>query len=275
MVSVELKDSIKIGQESKSLFLTFDYNPEVVDSIKTLKTRYWHYNLKAWEVPQESIHDLIRIFGVESLHIDENVDLEYIKENVELNDNEKWTIFNPLLSKLPSDIAKFTIEVLDQVPDYFYNVAASSSGRYHPKYALGEGGLLRHTLAAGLIALELFNNETVCGEFNNREKGLMLSAIILHDTFKHGLTESNHTVAEHPLIAARFIRELKQDIISELDVKTIASCISTHMGEWNMDYKNKFEIMDKPKSNMQKFVHMCDYLASRKILEVNFDNYIK
>lgn len=144
MIYVSLRDSIKVNQDSKSLFLTFSYDPTIVNLIKQIKTRHWHYDLKAWEVPQESIHELINIFGMNSLHIDENVDLEYIKETVELNNSEQWNVFNPLLFKMPTDIAKFTIEVLKQVPSYFYIVQASSSGRYHPTYALGEGGLVRH-----------------------------------------------------------------------------------------------------------------------------------
>lgn len=124
-----------------------------------------------------------------------------------------------------------------------------------------------------MIAVELFNNQTVCGKFSNRDKGLMLSAIILHDTFKHGLSEECSTIAEHPIIASKFIREMKQDILPKEDVVMIANCIATHMGEWRYDYKTKLAIMDEPSSDMQKFVHECDYLASRKILEVNFDGF--
>ena len=43
------------------------------------------------------------------------------------------------------------------------------------------------------------------------------------------------------------------------------------MGEWNTDYKTKEEVLPLPESEMQKFTHLCDYLASRKMLEVNFD----
>jgi hypothetical protein len=43
------------------------------------------------------------------------------------------------------------------------------------------------------------------------------------------------------------------------------------MGQWNYDYKSKKAVLPKPKTGKQFFVHMCDYLASRKFLEVNFD----
>lgn len=52
---------------------------------------------------------------------------------------------------------------------------------------------------------------------------------------------------------------------------TLACCIASHMGQWNTDYKSGKEILPKPSSPLQKFVHQCDYLASRKYLEVNFN----
>ena len=35
------------------------------------------------------------------------------------------------------------------------------------------------------------------------------------------------------------------------------------------------EVLTPPTSESQKFVHMCDYLASRKFLEVKFDTVLK
>ena len=45
------------------------------------------------------------------------------------------------------DIRKFAEVLIDNAPDYFFHVAASSTGKYHPKYALNDGGLMRHTKA--------------------------------------------------------------------------------------------------------------------------------
>ena len=50
------------------------------------------------------------------------------------------------------------ITMINKLPDYFFLVPASSTGKYHPDYALGEGGLLRHTKAAVRIAHELLIN---------------------------------------------------------------------------------------------------------------------
>ena len=54
---------------------------------------------------------------------------------------------------------KYLIELL---PDYFFEIPASSTGKYHPSYALGEHGLIRHTKAAVRIAYELFDDESIC-----------------------------------------------------------------------------------------------------------------
>ena len=43
------------------------------------------------------------------------------------------------------------------------------------------------------------------------------------------------------------------------------------MGPWNTDYSGT-EILPKPHSKCQNFVHMCDYLASRKYLDMKFVN---
>ena len=38
--------------------------------------------------------------------------------------------------------------LLDGLPEYFYTIPASSTGKYHPDFASGEGGLVRHTKVA-------------------------------------------------------------------------------------------------------------------------------
>ena len=43
------------------------------------------------------------------------------------------------------------------------------------------------------------------------------------------------------------------------------------MGPWTTDYKGN-EILEKPKDKYQRFVHMCDYLSSRKFLDIKFEN---
>ena len=170
-------------------------------------------------------------------------------------------------------IKEFTIKALEILPDYFFEVAASSSGKYHPSYALGKGGLVRHTKAAVRIAIELFRCEAVTGHFSDDVKDIIISALVLHDGAKHGLNGSRYTVTEHPKVVVELIKS-NSDTYKNLDKKIfnqIMDGIATHMGAWNTDFKTKKEVLDKPKTEVQNFIHLCDYLASRKCLEFNFN----
>jgi hypothetical protein len=175
------------------------------------------------------------------------------------------------------EIRKFAVYMIAELPDYFFVVPASSTGKYHPEYSLGEGGLVRHTKSAVLIAKTLLDLEQYQSKYTEEERDIMLTALLLHDGVKHGLNGSKYTVSTHPTEMVDFINDfiIKKDLNPWDDmittVKMICDCIATHMGEWNKDYKTGEEILDKPETNMQKFVHMCDYLASRKFLEVNFE----
>lgn len=165
--------------------------------------------------------------------------------------------------------------VSELIPDYFWEVAASSTGKYHPSYALGEGGLYRHTLAAVRIAIGMFP----LTKYTDNEKDKIILALIMHDSFKHGVQYSKYTKAEHPVIAAGQIQTYCKIWLPECygsDFgESIAQLVLTHMGQWNTDWKTKKEIMPKPSTSMQKYVHMCDYLASRKYLEFNFEEVVK
>ena len=84
-------------------------------------------------------------------------------------------------------------KMIELLPDYFFEVPASSTGKYHPEYALGEGGLLRHTKAAVRIAYELLNDPCIGDKYTQDEKDLMIMALILHDGLKSGLNHEKYT----------------------------------------------------------------------------------
>jgi len=164
------------------------------------------------------------------------------------------------------------VKLLELIPDYFYHVAASSTGKYHPSFSLGEGGLLRHTKVAFEFGKILLENPCFGDKYTSREKDLMLFAILFHDSFKHGLQEEKYTRSDHPLIAANFIIEHAKEIeLDEEDAYFVSESIKSHMGPWNTDYYTKEEILPKPKNKYQSFVHMCDYLSSKKFLDIKFD----
>ncbi len=180
----------------------------------------------------------------------------------------KKDIFKEELSRFTNENVRKSAEyVLEQLPDYFYTVPASSTGKYHPSFSLGEGGLVRHVKAAMIILEEMFQNEVFCS-CDEYKKDLIRMALLLHDGFKHGLVGTGYTVVEHPVIMADYLVENKDKLfISEDDAKFVASLIRCHMGPWNKDRFGKV-IMPVPKTEEEKLVHLCDYIASRKCIEI-------
>ena len=161
--------------------------------------------------------------------------------------------------------------LVNLLPEYFYHIPASSTGKYHPKYALGDGGLLRHTKVVVRIGYELLNNNSIGHSFTSDEKDLMLLGMMLHDGLKSGLIQEKYTRYDHPLLAAQFVIDNKDKTkLTDLEIKLLTNAMESHMGEWNTDY-NGNEILPKPSNKYQRMVHMCDFLASKKFIEVEFD----
>lgn len=176
----------------------------------------------------------------------------------------KMNQFNNEISLISNTrIRKFTEIIIDTLPSYFFEVPASSTGKYHPDYALGNGGLVRHVKAAFGIAYDLFK----INKFTEIEMDCIMSALILHDGVKHGLTFNQYVRHEHPLLMFDYVLRIS----FECDYKReIAELIKTHMGQFTTCKWSKI-VLPEPKSKCQRFVHMCDYLASRKTLEYNFN----
>jgi hypothetical protein len=197
-----------------------------------------------------------------------------------LTNEDKLKLFEKELNYIKNpNIKEFTTQILLRLPDYFFHIGASSTGKYHSQVCLGEGGCVRHTQMNVMFAIDLMNLEML--KYTDIQKDIVISTLILHDGLKHGFEEENgnyskYTVVDHPLLIIKFINQQK-DLISILD-KTILNeillCLGTHMGEWNTDYKTKKEILPKPNSKLQNFVHLCDYLGSRKYIK-DFDFDVK
>lgn len=167
------------------------------------------------------------------------------------------------------EIRKDVEYIMSNIPEYFYKVPASSTGKYHPEFSLGDGGLLRHTKAAVKIAMELFEVEN----FEQHEKDCIIAALIMHDSLKHGASYSEYTQFEHPIYAAQnLIKNYEEGNLkmSCYDAIHIAELIACHMGKWNTN-KYSQTILPKPANAFQKFVHTCDFLASRKFLDIKFN----
>ena len=171
-------------------------------------------------------------------------------------------------------IRNFAEKALLLLPDYFFTMPASTSGRFHPKFSLGDGGLVRHTKVAVRFAVDIISLEMM--KYSDIEKDIIIASLLLHDGMKCGVNGTG-TVLLHPTIMADFIGNNTElnTLLDENILDKIKGCISAHMGEWAYDYKDKYkknQLMPKPKGKLQSIVHLSDYLASRKYLaEFDFD----
>lgn len=181
-------------------------------------------------------------------------------------------LFEVELTYLKSDrIRNACLAMTKLLPDYFYEVPASSTGKYHPSYSLGEGGLLRHSKAAMRIGYELLQDPSIGDKYTDDEKDLMLMALLIHDGLKSGNPQEKYTRFDHPILMADYLMDCEEELGLEVEeIEFLGDVIKTHMGVWTTDY-NGNEVLEKPKTKYQNFVHMCDYLASRKCLLVPFD----
>lgn len=187
--------------------------------------------------------------------------------------NEKANIFVPLLDSFENeDIKNFAQECIEIIPDYFWEVGASSTGKYHPQYALGELGLARHTCALVRFLNHILNIDCFKNEYTSRERDLLRVAGIMHDSRKSGddeaFSKNKFTKFDHPILAANEIRTMI-GFIPEDEVEFVAQAIEAHMGAWNTDKRSKI-VLPLPKTEAQKLLHLADYLASRKDIEVLF-----
>lgn len=146
-------------------------------------------------------------------------------------------------------------------PDYFWSDGASSSGKYHPKFSQGMGGLVRHTKAVVMFAEELLRMSSYA-YMKDVYKDYVIAACILHDTAKYGVDEYDKADYKyHAVNAAEAFSDfcINNDcIVSEFLINAIAA----HMGQWSTDRE------DRPFTSIDRCVHMADYMASRSFIDI-------
>ena len=186
---------------------------------------------------------------------------------------DKTLVFTKELSYIKdARILENSKKMIEMLPDYFFLVPASSTGKYHPEFAQGNGGLLRHTKAAVRIAYEILSDVCLCTGYTSLEKDLIIIALIMHDGFKYGLQKGKYTLVNHPMIAAKLIRDNKDKLtLTDEELDLLSGMIEAHMGPFNKDFDGNV-MMPLPKNKYERFVHMCDLLASKKFLDIKFDN---
>lgn len=149
------------------------------------------------------------------------------------------------------------------VADWFYEVGASASGKFHPKFSQGKGGLVRHTKAVVMFAEELLRLSSYA-YMRMEYKDYVIAACIVHDTAKYGLTgDMDKTVyKDHAKNAAKLFENW---CLTECDYRPsefLLGAIRSHMGQWSTDRE------DKPFTSVDRCVHEADYMASRSFIDI-------
>ena len=198
-----------------------------------------------------------------------------IKNNME---DKKKLLKEYFDSVQDENVKKFMEQCIETIPEYWFVVPASSTGKHHPNYALGKGGLMRHTIALLRFFNRLMDNSMYGNMFTNREMDLLRVACLMHDTRKSGSDEEfavdKYTKFDHPILAANTVRSIKTEYITNEEKELIANAIESHMGQWNTDTHGKSNVtLPLPTNKYQKIVHLVDYLAAQKGIEVIFDGF--
>lgn len=146
-------------------------------------------------------------------------------------------------------------------PDYFWEIGASSTGKFHPVFSQGTGGLVRHTKAVVMFAEEMLRLSTYAF-MPDEYKDYVYMACLVHDTRKYGLKEfdkkeyRNHAKNGMNALNEEWVNWFKEDCPFLL-----ANAVKTHMGQWS-------EKDDRPFTNVDRCVHMADYMASRNFIDI-------
>ena len=149
----------------------------------------------------------------------------------------------------------------EATPDYFWTDGASSSGKFHPQFSQGIGGLVRHTKAVVMFAEELLRMSSYA-YMKDEYKDYVIAACILHDTCKYGMYEYDKSeYKNHAANAANRFGEW----CYEGDYRPhylLLQAIRSHMGQWSTDRE------DRPFTSVDRCVHMADYMASRSFIDI-------
>ena len=150
----------------------------------------------------------------------------------------------------------------ERVPKWFFESGASASGKFHPVFSQGEGGLVRHVKAVVMFAEELLRMSSYA-YMPQQYKDYVIVACLIHDCAKYGMSDTLDKSAykEHAPNGAKmfdaFMREKYGVCVSE----KLLDAVRTHMGQWS-------EKEDKPFSPIDRCVHMADYMASRSFIDI-------
>lgn len=143
-----------------------------------------------------------------------------------------------------------TLDALQRgVPDYFWEVPATASGKYHHPYARGRRGVWIHTKMVFTAFERKAESYVKRGVLTEYEADCVRAAILLHDMLKYGHSygDGDDVARNHDLLAGQWLRresELPADVIRGVEC---------HNGPWYEGPTPQYG--EEPVADI---VHMCD-----------------
>ena len=189
----------------------------------------------------------------------------------------KIAVFRPLLDKFETEEMRLYCEdMIEQIPDYIFEMPSSTSGKYHNATQCLPHGQIYHIIMFAEIMnyrLALKGNQEKFKSPTQRDA--MRCTPIFHDALKCGTSGSTFSVHDHPMLAGQWVREAKvEHDIDERVKDAIARMCERHSGEWTSSKKSKI-VLPEPENAMELFVHECDYLSSRNNIDMPIPDYLK
>ena len=158
------------------------------------------------------------------------------------------------------NIRDFVNETLEVVEPCHAWKPASSSGKYHPKFASGDGGLIRHTKVVVRNMIDIIRATPSL----EGEKDELIAAAILHDMWKYPKDRDHEfTAFDHPALGGDYCKSHGQETIGRL--------IAAHQGIWVTSKVLPGHVNKKPEKFDEVCLHFSDYTASRPYYSCNFD----
>lgn len=180
--------------------------------------------------------------------------------------NEKVAVFATEVARIEDEnLRNFAVNMIENgdIPAYFWEIGASSSGKFHPIFSQGEGGLVRHVKAAMLILEDLLRMSSYA-YMSAEYKDYCRIALLFHDCAKYGTDEeiNKDEYANHARNGAQLLDRNWVAYFGQSAPFLILNAMRSHMGQWSTEKE------DKPFTNIDRVVHLADYISSRSYINI-------
>ena len=190
---------------------------------------------------------------------------------------QKVAVFQPQLEKFETEeIRLYCEDMIKLMPDYIFEIASSTSGKFHNKTQCQMHGQVYHIVMFAEVLNYLLALKCNQEKFKfAQQRDAMRCVPYFHDALKCDIDGKAFSVHEHPMLAGAWVRETEVEHDIEDKVKeAIARMCERHSGEWTTSKKSKI-VLPEPENEMEKMIHMCDILSSRNNIDMLPSDYLQ